>query len=136
MITLAARGFGLASLEGDPNFGWLAAQFRHVEWEGMVFWDLIQPAFMFMVGLSMPFAFRNRTARGASSDELTKHMLWRVFWLLALSQIFISIGRGALNFQLINVLAQIALTYLVCFWIMKLPFRGQAIAAALILAGH
>ncbi len=136
MITLAARGFGLASLEGDPNFGWLAAQFRHVEWEGMVFWDLIQPAFMFMVGLSMPFAFRNRTARGASSGELTKHMLWRVFWLLALSQIFISIGRGALNFQLINVLAQIALTYLVCFWIMKLPFRGQAIAAALILAGH
>ena len=136
MVTLAARGFGLSSLEGDPNFGWLANQFRHVAWEGIVFWDLIQPAFMFMVGLSMPFAFRNRTARGASSGELLRHALGRVLLLLLLSQVFISIGRGALNFQLMNVLSQIALAYLVCFWIIKLPFRGQAIVAALILGGH
>ena len=53
-----------------------------------------------------------------------------------MSQILISIGRGKLQFQLINVLAQIGITYFLCFLIMKLKFRWQAIVAALLLIGH
>lgn len=31
--------------------------FTHVEWEGFSSWDLVMPLFMFMAGVSMPFAF-------------------------------------------------------------------------------
>lgn len=136
MVALAARGFGLATFQDDPTLGWLGRQFEHVPWEGIVFWDLIQPAFMFMVGLAMPFSVANRLHKGASSGQVWMHVLKRTLMLLLLSQVFISIGRGALSFQLINVLSQIAFAYFLCYWIMKLPFRGQVIAAAALLAGH
>src|SRR5262245_18085739 len=32
----------------------LAYQFDHVPWFGCAFWDLIQPSFMFMVGVALP----------------------------------------------------------------------------------
>jgi len=53
-----------------------------------------------------------------------------------MSQILMSIGRGKLHFQLINVLAQIALTYFLCYLIMKLEFKWQAVVAAALLIGH
>src|SRR5262245_41009750 len=54
MLMLVSHAFGLNALRDQPGWQWLAAQFEHVEWEGLVFWDLIQPAFMFMVGMAMP----------------------------------------------------------------------------------
>ena len=56
MLLLASEGFGFSMLKGDPTWGRVAGWFDHVPWEGLVFWDLIQPAFMFMVGVAMPFA--------------------------------------------------------------------------------
>ena len=38
----------------------LAQQFEHHDWHGLHFWDLIQPFFMFIVGVSIPFAVANR----------------------------------------------------------------------------
>lgn len=35
----------------------IGEQFHHVKWEGMRFWDLIQPFFMFIVGVAMPLSF-------------------------------------------------------------------------------
>ena len=66
MLMLVSRAFGLNALRDQPGWQLLAAQFEHVAWEGLVFWDLIQPAFMFMVGMAMPFSFANRAARGDS----------------------------------------------------------------------
>ena len=136
MTTLAAHGFGLAALQDHASLGWLGRQFRHVPWEGIVYWDLIQPAFMFMVGLSMPFALASRQRRGASSADLFRHIAWRTFMLLFLSQVLISVGGGQLKFQLINVLSQMAFTYILCYGIIQLSGRGQALAAVLLLAGH
>ncbi len=39
--------------EGMNQFMWI---FRHVAWEGFSPWDLIMPLFLFMSGISMPFA--------------------------------------------------------------------------------
>jgi len=35
-------------------------QFTHHEWNGLRFWDLIQPFFMFIVGVAMPFSLNKR----------------------------------------------------------------------------
>ena len=56
--------------------------------------------------------------------------------LLFLSQVLISVGGGQLKFQLINVLSQMAFTYMLCYGIIQLSGRGQALAAVLLLAGH
>ena len=40
-------------LEHYPNWAWLAKQVDHAAWEGCTFWDLIQPAFTFMVGAAI-----------------------------------------------------------------------------------
>jgi hypothetical protein len=40
-----------------------------------------------------------------------------------MSQILVSISSGKLHFQMINVLAQIGLTYFLCYLIMQLAGR-------------
>jgi predicted acyltransferase len=136
MLMLVSHAFGLNELRDQPGWQWLATQFEHVAWEGLVFWDLIQPAFMFMVGMAMPFAFANRRAKGDSGGRIFRHVAWRALMLIALSQVLISISGGKLQFQLINVLSQIALTYFFAFLILRLPIRYQGLTALAILAGH
>lgn len=128
-------------LPNHPGYRWIARQFDHVPWKGMVFWDLIQPAFMFMVGLAMPFSFGRRKAQGKTFKQQFRHVLWRSLMLLFISQILMSIAdegypRYVPHFQLDNVLAQIAFTYFFCFLIMQLEFRWQVLAAILFLALH
>jgi predicted acyltransferase len=137
MLILVSDGFGLAALaKRNPAFIGIADQFDHRPWEWIAFWDLIQPAFMFMVGVAMPFALARRLEQGATQRQLFRHVAIRSLRLLLMSQILLSIKRDELFFQLTNVLAQIAITYFLCFLIMKLPFRWQAVVAALILIGH
>jgi len=137
MVVLVSGGFGLAELaKRNPAFTGIADQFEHRPWEWIAFWDLIQPAFMFMVGVAMPFALASRLQQGATNQQLFRHVAARSLRLILMSQILISIGRGKLQFQLINVLAQIGITYFLCFLIMKLKFKWQAIVAASLLIGH
>ena len=91
MIFLASNGFGFGALRNDPFWGRVAGWFDHVPWEGCVFWDLIQPAFMFMVGVAMPFALANRAARGATFGGNARHVAVRALRLVVLSQILISV---------------------------------------------
>ncbi len=136
MFILAANGFGLRTLKDHPGWSWLANQFDHVQWTGYGFWDLIQPAFMFMVGVALPYAIASRRARGATDRQIFKHIAWRCFMLMVWSQIIMSISANRLHLQLINVLSQIAFTYLFTYLILQLRFRWQVIVVAVILAGH
>src|SRR5436190_12897340 len=137
MMILVSGGFGLAELaRRRPEFTGIANQFEHMPWEWIAFWDLIQPAFMFMVGVAMPFALARRMEQGATSRQLFWHVVARSFRLILMSQMLISIGSGKLSFQLINVLAQIGITYFLCYLIMQLRFRWQAFIAASILIGY
>ena len=44
----------------DSLGGHLIHQFHHHPWNGLRFWDLIQPFFMFIVGVAMPFSLKSR----------------------------------------------------------------------------
>jgi len=137
MVVLVSGGFGLAELAARrPAFTGIANQFEHMPWEWIAFWDLIQPAFMFMVGVAMPFALARRLEQGATQRQLFGHVAVRSFRLILMSQILMSIDANKLQFQLINVLAQIGITYFLCYLIMQLKFRWQAVIAVAILIGH
>jgi predicted acyltransferase len=136
MLLLVSNGFGLGVLEHYPGWAWLARQVDHTAWEGCTFWDLIQPAFTFMVGVAMPFSFARREEQGASTMSITRHVIWRSFLLIVLSNIFSNWGSQHLRLQLINVLSQIAFGYLICFLITRLAFRWQVLTGAAMLAGY
>jgi predicted acyltransferase len=52
--------------------------------DGMTFVDVVFPAFLFIVGMSIPLAVRNRIAKGDATWTLTFHALVRVATLLIL----------------------------------------------------
>jgi len=136
MLLLISHGFGFGALEGHPVWGRVAGVFNHVPWDGASFWDFVQPAFIFMSGMSMPFAFERRRLLGATTLDLFKHVARRAVLLILLSQVIISVASDKLHFQLNNVLNQIALVYFCCFFILRMRLRFQAVTGGLILVGY
>ena len=131
-----SNGLGISALAAYPQWKWLADQFEHSEWTGITFWDLIQPAFTFMVGVAMPFALERRRAQGATFSDLFRHVCWRALVLVLLSNLFSNFGEDHLQLQLINVLSQIAFGYVICFLILQAPPGWQVAMGVLLLAGQ
>ena len=119
---------GIADLfpEGH-SLHFLAMQFHHASWIGLHFWDLVQPFFMFIVGVAMPFSFSRRRASGAGQKELLRHVLKRSFMLLLIGWALYCIGPGKIVFHFQNVLTQLSVTYLIAFLIMEKKVSFQII---------
>ncbi|MGH9338341.1 MAG: acyltransferase family protein [Acidobacteriota bacterium] len=112
------------ALEGTI-WGSIVTQFTHHPWNGLRFWDLIQPFFMFIVGVAMPFAFARRWERGETWGQSFRHVLYRSAVLLLLGVGLHCIYRGRLVWELWNVLAQLSVTYLIAFLLMRKSFTRQ-----------
>src|SRR5262245_58227032 len=111
MLAMASSGFAIPQVAAQfPDSGiwqFLAFQFEHVAWTGCSFWDLIQPSFMFMVGVAMPFSHASRVAKGDTASQIRTHVVLRALVLIALG-IFLSSNRSnSTNFTFVNVLTQI-----------------------------
>jgi len=105
--------------------GTVATQFTHHPWNGLRFWDLVQPFFMFIVGVAMPFSFGQRWARGDSYQVTLRHAVVRSLVLLGLGVGVYVVAAGYLTLELWNVLAQLSFTYLVAFLLMRTGTRTQ-----------
>jgi heparan-alpha-glucosaminide N-acetyltransferase len=140
MICLAANGFGLAATARNfPNCSIMQSigpQFDHVPWVGGVFWDLIQPSFMFLVGVAVPYSLTRRENAGDSAIQLTRHVLLRSLLLILLGIFLSSIGKPTTNFAFMNVLAQIGLGYPFLFLLRNRAFGIQVAVTVSILAGY
>ena len=136
MILLVSDGLGFQALVDNPRYHAIAVQFDHVPWIGTTFYDLIAPAFLFMVGMSMPYSLGRRTGQGATFGQNLWHVLARCFRLMLLSQILISIEADRLHFQMHNILTHIAVAYLLCFLFMQWKFSYQVAAAVALLTIH
>ena len=134
MIWMVSEGFGLHVFENHPSLGGLAYQFEHVDWHGMSAWDLIQPFFMFIVGVAMPFSFSKRWAAGQSWGESFGHVLKRCALLILFGLVARSVQANKPVIDLINVLAQVAFTYLLAFLLMRFSWKIQTAAGFALLA--
>lgn len=114
----------------------LAYQFEHVPWAGCGFWDLIQPSFMFMVGVALPFSIARRKQEGQSEGRRFLHVLWRSFLLIALGVFLSSNGSPLTNFTFVNVLTQIGLGYPFLYLLCRKSLRVQLGVAIVILLGY
>lgn len=130
MFLLIAEGATLWYAINNPYFegsiiSSIGDQFRHHSWNGLRFWDLVQPFFMFIVGVAMPISFNKRWARGDSWSETFKHALYRSFVLLLLGLTIHCVYSGEIVFELWNVLSQLSFTYLIAFLIMRKSWKFQ-----------
>src|SRR5512133_3373504 len=100
----------------------LGTQLSHHAWHGLHFWDLIQPFFMFIVGVSIPFAIANRQKKGDSDRSIAFHAYKRAFLLLFLGWALYCVGPGKIVWRFQDVLAQMSFTYLVAFLIRNRSF--------------
>lgn len=133
MLLMASSGFGVPQVAKEfPDsalWRFLGHQFEHAEWVGCTLWDLIQPAFMFMVGVALPWSIANRRARGQSFPVMLGHALWRSCALVLLAVFLTSAWSKRTDWIFPNVLAQIGLGYPLLFLIAFAKPRAQWTAA-------
>ncbi len=110
------------------------SQFYYV---GCSMWDLIQPAFMFMVGVAMPYSYAKRRQRGDSELNLTLHAAIRAFVLVAIGVYLQTRNSGlASNRLFTNVLSQIGLGYFFVFLLLGRSFKFQLAAGISVLLAY
>lgn len=110
--------------KGGAIIAFIDLQCDHGTWFEMYFWDLIQPFFMFIVGVAMPFSFSRRVARGETWKQSVYHVLKRSFWLLVLG---FMLGAKKDSYYLTNILPQLSFVYLLAFLLMRKPVKWQLI---------
>jgi heparan-alpha-glucosaminide N-acetyltransferase len=140
MLVMASGGLAIPAVASHfPNsrlWQTLAFNTDHVPWVGCSFWDLIQPSFMFMVGVAMPYSFASRKARGDSATKRGLHVVWRSLLLVLLGIFLSSNGSPRTNFTFVNVLTQIGLGYGLVYLLLGRGVRIQAAAFAGILVAY
>lgn len=131
MLAMVSHSFGLPAVvreltnNQDKHLAFwqqLAYQFEHVPWPGCVFWDLIQPSFMFMVGTAMAFSCAARRSKGQSYWLMALHAAWRAVALILLG-VFLRTeirpnpegGPVITNFTFVDVVSQIGFGYFFLF---------------------
>lgn len=137
MLLMASSGLGLATVarhypESDV-WKFIGHHAEHAPWAGCTLWDLIQPAFMFMVGVALPYSLANRIARGQSLGSAFAHALWRSAALVLLAIFLTSNWSTRTEWVFTNVLAQIGLGYPFLFLLGLARPRTQAATALAIL---
>jgi predicted acyltransferase len=140
MLLMASSGLGLAQMAAkNPDsslwqaIGW---QVSHVPWQGCALWDLIQPSFMFMVGLAVPLSLSRRLAEGQSKWGISLHALIRAVVLVLLA-VLLSTRAADKQTQWIftNVLAQIGLGYVPLVLLVVMGWEYCLAAVLVILVG-
>ena len=108
MFLLALEGAGLYDVLNDATEGKgihiLVQQLHHHPWNGLRFWDLIQPAFMFMAGIAMAYSVSGMKSRSVSSGQRNLKMLKRCGWLFFWGVLSYAVRKSGLSFELWNVL--------------------------------
>jgi predicted acyltransferase len=108
-------------------------QFFHHPWNGLRFWDLIQPGFMFIAGTAMAFSLQKQWQKGISWNQSFVKALKRSGWLFFWGVLDYAVRPGGLSFELWDVLTQLSVTTLIAFLIFRWSFTAQIIFSVSLL---
>jgi predicted acyltransferase len=132
MFSMLIGTFGLEKVTYAPVAGLLHTQLTHADWVGFHFEDLILPAFLFIIGVSMELSDRKRRAQGESFRTRFAHMARRAVLLFGLGFLLSWIGAGKPYFGP-GVLQVLALSSLAAWPALGLGVRGRfAVVGALL----
>ncbi|PST82645.1 DUF5009 domain-containing protein [Pedobacter yulinensis] len=112
------------------------AQFFHKGWHGWRFWDLIQPLFMFMAGISLSYSLTRQQLQGVSWNNRLNKILKRaallIFWGI-FKRISDPDWFAIERLDVTDILTQLAFTTLIAFFLFSWSSLRQAAACLLLL---
>ncbi len=120
---------------GSRFWALVAFHTTHVPWQGCSLHDLIQPAFSFLAGASLPFSIASRRARGEGFARMLGHAVWRSAALILLGIFLRSLTHPRTYWTFEDTLTQIGLGYTFLFLLAYASLRVQIAAFAALLAG-
>jgi heparan-alpha-glucosaminide N-acetyltransferase len=120
---------------GSRFWSFVAYNTTHVPWQGCSLHDLIQPAFSFLAGASLPFSIANRRAKGKSFAPMLGHAVWRSLLLIFLGIFLRSLRSGQTYWTFEDTLTQIGLGYVFLFLLAFASLRVQVGVFVAILVG-
>ena len=133
-ITIAAMI--LVNFAGD--WGHIYAPLEHAAWNGLTPTDLIFPFFLFIVGVSIVFAYKKKIEAGVKISTLYHKLIFRSIKIFILG-LFLALYPN-FNFEEIRiagVLQRIAIVFLVCSLLyLNSKWITQLITGLLILVGY
>jgi predicted acyltransferase len=112
-------------------------EMNHAAWNGFTATDLVFPTFLFVVGVSIVFAFQARLARGATRATLARHTAIRALVLILFGIVVNSFPYFHWeHMRFYGVLQRIAICYLIVglfyLWDDRVSTKIAALAIALI----
>ena len=141
VLTMLGPVMHLMTRQGQlPN--WLGNAFSHVSWRGFNCWDMVMPLFLFMAGVSIPFAMAKFRVGNAGATEfsagkahfrIAKRVL--VLWILgAIAQGKLLAFDASVFKPLSNTLQAIAIGYAgAALLFLHCKIRTQIIVAGALL---
>jgi len=138
LVALEGIMHPLAHAIDAPWFNEFMWNFSHIEWQGFATWDLVMPLFMFMAGVSMPFAlsrYKDIPGKTVVYKRIFKRVL--LLWLFGMMSQGNLLGLDPHRIYLYsNTLQAIAMGYLIAALLfLNVSLKTQiGIAAGLLLA--
>lgn len=123
----------LQNLNPAQPIGGLVNQFFHHPWHGLRFWDLVQPAFMFMAGSALYISYSRKLAKGESWASNWGHILGRSLKLFICGVALHCVYAGKPVWELWNVLTQLAFTTVIAYLIIGKSYGFQIGFSVLLL---
>lgn len=122
----------------SPGKDEIYRQFHHVRWEGFVFYDLIFPLFLFVVGAVLPFSMAQHRQRGDSGTAIHMRILRRAILLILLGLLYgHALKLDPAEFRLSGVLQRIGICYFVAaLFVVHTGVRVQTAVLAALLLGY
>src|SRR5205807_6256380 len=120
-----------------PWYEAIDRQFKHVPWEGFVFYDLIFPLFLFVVGAVLPFSLGKVRGHGGF-NSVHARICRRTLLLFALGLLYSHVlDLNAETFRISGVLQRIAICYgVTALVVVHTGVRVQAMLLAALLLGY
>jgi predicted acyltransferase len=119
MFLMLAEAMRLWTLkEAFPSSAlWSIVAFNttHVPWQGCSLHDLIQPAFSFLAGASLPFSIAARRGKGETFGKMLRHAIRRSLILVFLGIFLRSMSHPRTYWTFEDTLTQIGLGYTLLF---------------------
>jgi predicted acyltransferase len=107
-----------------------------VPWQGCSLHDLIQPAFSFLAGASLPFSIASRRGRGETFGQMLGHAIWRSVLLILLGIFLRSMEGRQTYWTFEDTLTQIGLGYTFLFLLAFTSLRTQVVTFVVILVAY
>ena len=103
----------LAGVSGMPQW----ARHMPADADAMSFVDVVFPAFLFIVGMAIPFALEQRLSRGGDGADLQRHILGRTLGLVVLGLFMVNAEAGFNEAFMPLRIAAWSLAFYVCVYL-------------------